>query len=74
MTTKKAILVQLAVFAALLPCIMVVNESGDFSYNVFGFIYAVSLVFFVCCTSAGRKAVRAAENANKVLFGGMYGD
>lgn len=72
MTTKKAIFVQLAVFAALLPCILVVNESGDFSYNVFGFIYSVCLVFW--CTSAGRKSVRAAENANKVLFGGMYGD
>lgn len=69
MTTKKAILVQLAMFFALLPCILIIDESGNFLYNVFGFLYAVFLVRWISCTSKGRKFLRTAVKSNEFLFG-----
>lgn len=68
MTTRKAIKVQLAIFVALLPCLMIANESGNFVYNVLGLFYAISLAWWISCTTKGRKWLRIAEKSNKVLF------
>lgn len=73
MTTKKAILVQLDVIAALLPCVMILNDNAETWYlNVLGLLYAVFMYRWLVCTQRGKKAVRAAENANKELLGDIY--
>ena len=74
MTTKKAILVQLAVFLAIMPCMLVLNESEHLITNFLGLVYAFLLCAWTSCTQTGRKWLRMAENANKVLFGSMSGE
>lgn len=69
MTTKKAIKVQLAVFVALLPCMLVLNDNeSTWCFNVFGLLYVVLLVRWIVSTPAGRNALKSAEKSNKVLF------
>lgn len=68
MTTKKAINVQFAMFVALLPCVLIVNQSGNFLLNVLGLFYAFSLAWWISCTTKGRKWLRLVEKSNKVLF------
>ena len=69
MTTRKAIKVQFAMFVALLPCVLIVNQSGNFVLNVFGLSYAFLLCWWMSCTTKGRKWLRMAEKSNKTIFG-----
>lgn len=69
MTKTKAFRTWIAFSIAFLPCLLALNKNASAAYiNIVGTAYGAFIAYWLRSTPSGRKAAKAIEQANKVLF------
>lgn len=65
---KATIIFYLLLGMVFMPCLLVLNDSGDLRLNLIGLAYSLILLCVGKCTTIGEKAAQMAEKAYFCVF------